>query len=63
MNKNELIFRQTNGWHFWRFLLTLTNAPWRTKLTGSNLTIGSNKAIASRKPVPAHAIPNAIAAP
>uniref|UniRef100_A0A2M4DG86 Putative secreted protein n=1 Tax=Anopheles darlingi TaxID=43151 RepID=A0A2M4DG86_ANODA len=38
-------------------------APWRTKLTGSNLAIGSSKAIASREPVPAHAIPSAMAAP
>lgn len=41
----------------------LTSAPWRTKLTGSNFAIGSNNAIASRNPVPAQAIPNAIAAP
>lgn len=47
----------------WRMKKTLTNAPWRTKLTGSNFAIGSKRAIASRKPVPAQAIPRAMAAP
>lgn len=38
-------------------------APWRTKLTGSNMTIGSRRAMASLKPVPAQAMPSAMAAP
>lgn len=46
-----------------RIIAEAIRAPWRTKFTGSNMTIGSRRAIASRRPVPAHAIPNAIAAP
>ena len=38
------------------------HAPWRTKSTGS-LVIGSSRSSAASRPVPAHAMPSAIAAP
>lgn len=45
-----------------RIMAEAMRAPCRTKLTGS-LVMGSRRAIASLRPVPAHAIPSAIAAP